>query len=196
MNEPIRERCDATEPPPIQRINKEVTQWEIYDANMDDIFKKMREESKNPPGSGAGAQKTEKQESSLYSTGFRRCLKIMERMTVLNEQNEKYKEYKYMWTQGDFLEHQKDGIIYPIWKFQGEKQRRKQVTSICWNPRYTDLFAVGFGSYEFSKQKTGLICVYSLKNTTNPEYTFSTEAGVMSVDFHPKSAALLAVGKD
>lgn len=115
-------------------------------------------------------------------------------MTVLNEQNEKYKEYKYMWTQGDFLD-QKEGIIYPIWKFHGEKQRRKMVTSICWNPRYSDLFAVGLGSYEFSKQKTGLICIYSLKNTTNPEYSFSTEAGVMTLDFHPKSAALLAVGR-
>jgi len=39
-----------------------------------------------------------------------------------------------------------------------------------------------------------LICLYSLKNTTHPEYSFTTEAGVMTLDFHPKSAALLAVG--
>ena len=40
----------------------------------------------------------------------------------------------------------------------------------------------------------GLICLYSLKNTTHPEYSFNTDAGVMALDFHPKSPALLAVG--
>ena len=41
----------------------------------------------------------------------------------------------------------------------------------------------------------GVICLYSLKNTANPELTYSNnEAGVMCLDFHPSSAALLAVG--
>lgn len=40
-----------------------------------------------------------------------------------------------------------------------------------------DLFAVSFGSYEFSKQRMGLICLYSLKNTKHPEYAFTCEAG-------------------
>ena len=40
----------------------------------------------------------------------------------------------------------------------------------------------------------GLICLYSLKNTTHPEYAYSCEAGVCCLDFHPESAALLAVG--
>ncbi len=40
----------------------------------------------------------------------------------------------------------------------------------------------------------GLICLYSLKNTTHPEYSYSCEAGVMCLDFHPTSASLLAVG--
>jgi dynein intermediate chain 1, axonemal len=40
----------------------------------------------------------------------------------------------------------------------------------------------------------GLICLYSLKNTLHPDYSYSTESGVMSLDFHPESAALLAVG--
>jgi len=40
----------------------------------------------------------------------------------------------------------------------------------------------------------GLICLYSIKNTTHPEYSYTTEAGVMSIDFHPTSAGLIAVG--
>ena len=39
-----------------------------------------------------------------------------------------------------------------------------------------------------------LICVYTLKNVGHPEYTFTMESGVMSLDFHPQHPALLAVG--
>lgn len=77
-------------------------------------------------------------------------------------------------TPNDNLEVGKtDGIIYPIWRFSSEKTRKKNVTSICWNPKYADLFAISLGSYDFAKQgKPGHICLYSLKNTTHPEYSF------------------------
>ena len=68
-----------------------------------------------------------------------------------------------------------EGTLLPLWKFQNEKAKRKHVTSICWNPEYSDLFAVGYGSFDFTRQSTGLICCYSLKNPSHPEYTFSTE---------------------
>jgi len=119
----------------------------------------------------------------------------MERTVVQNDQKDKYHDYKYYWTQGEVTETSKnEGHLLPIWRFQNEKQRKKNVTCIVWNPRYPDLFAVGLGSYDFSKQRMGLICLYSLKNTTHPEYAYSCEAGVMCLDFHPESAALLAVG--
>merc|ERR1740123_1377456 len=68
------------------------------------------------------------------------------------------------------------------------------VTSIKWNPRYNDLCAVGFGSYDFMRQGTGVICCYSLKNTRSPEYVFNTDAGICSLDWHPSHPAVLAVG--
>lgn len=34
-----------------------------------------------------------------------------------------------------------------------------QVTCIKWNPHYSDLCAVGFGSYDFMRQGNGVICV-------------------------------------
>ena len=40
----------------------------------------------------------------------------------------------------------------------------------------------------------GLVAVYSLKNPGHPEFSFSTAAGVMCLDFHPEHPALLAVG--
>tara|TARA_B110000305_G_scaffold105895_1_gene119066 strand:+ start:153 stop:575 length:423 start_codon:yes stop_codon:yes gene_type:complete len=69
-----------------------------------------------------------------------------------------------------------------------------QVTALCWNPQYPDLFAVGYGSYDFMRQGSGMICCYSLKNTSYPEFIFSTESGVMCLDFHPQHPSLLAVG--
>ncbi len=78
------------------------------------------------------------------------------------------------------LNNIKNRHLLPIWRFQNEKQRKKNVTCIVWNPRYPDLFAVGLGSYDFSKQRMGLICLYSLKNTTHPEYAYSCEAGYIS----------------
>jgi len=39
-----------------------------------------------------------------------------------------------------------------------------------------------------------MICCYTIKNPTWPEYSFSTESGVMCLDFHQQHPALLAVG--
>ncbi|RKO91389.1 WD40-repeat-containing domain protein, partial [Blyttiomyces helicus] len=54
--------------------------------------------------------------------------------------------------------------------FVCEKDKRKQVTSLCWNPANNDLFAVGYGSYDFSKQGPGMIACFTLKNPSHPEY--------------------------
>lgn len=56
------------------------------------------------------------------------------------------------------------------------------------------MFAVGYGSYDFMKQGSGLICGFSLKNPSYPEFTFTTETGVMCLDWHPTHNALLCVG--
>lgn len=82
----------------------------------------------------------------------------------------------------------------PLWKFQNEKAKRRQVTALCWNPQYDDMFAAGYGSYEFLKQASGLVCLYSLKNPSHPEFMLHTESGVMCLDFHPELSHLLAVG--
>lgn len=59
---------------------------------------------------------------------------------------------------------------------------------------YSDLFAVGYGSYDFQKQGSGLVCLFSLKNSTHPEVIIPTPSGVMTIDFHPEHPWLIAVG--
>lgn len=120
-------------------------------------------------------------------------MKIMERMIRQNEQDRKYNDYKYYWQEGE-EQGGPQGQLLPIWRLNYEK-KKKHVTSICWNPKYKDLFAISLGSYDFAKQKAGQILVWSLKNVTYPEYKYqSLPTGVMCLDWHPSSPALLAAG--
>lgn len=119
----------------------------------------------------------------------------MERMIVQNADEEKFDDYKYYEDNTEDRDSGNFGSVLPLWRFSTEKSRKnKHVTSIQWNPKYKDLFAVGYGSYDFLKQSTGMICCYTIKNPTWPEYSFSTESGVMCLDFHQQHPALLAVG--
>jgi len=69
------------------------------------------------------------------------------------------------------------------------------VTSVCWNTVHRDMFAVSFGSYDFTRQSTGMVCVYSLKNPSYPDYVYLTESGVMCLDFNATVApSMLACG--
>ena len=36
--------------------------------------------------------------------------------------------------------------MLPLWKFAFERAKNLEITSLCWNPAYKDLFAAGFGS--------------------------------------------------
>ena len=39
-----------------------------------------------------------------------------------------------------------EGTLLPLWKFGFEKAKKLEITALCWNPSYNDLFAAGFGS--------------------------------------------------
>ena len=39
-----------------------------------------------------------------------------------------------------------EGTLLPLWKFGFEAAKKLEITALCWNPAYNDLFAVGFGS--------------------------------------------------
>ena len=106
-------------------------------------------------------------------------------MVNQNAEDEIVFDFKFWEDESDrFRGH--TGSLLPLWRFSDPRTRKKQVTAIAFNPKYPDMFAVGFGSYDFMKQGSGYICVYTLKSTSHPEYSFSTDSGVMSLDFHPQ----------
>uniref|UniRef100_A0A8C3NEM6 Dynein axonemal intermediate chain 1 n=1 Tax=Geospiza parvula TaxID=87175 RepID=A0A8C3NEM6_GEOPR len=122
-----------------------------------------------------------------------RAAKIAERMVNLNTYDDIAQDFKYFEDASDEYRGQK-GTLLPLWKFQYEKTKKLAVTALSWNPKYKDLFAVGYGSYDFMKQGHGMLLLYTLKNPSFPEYSFSSESGVMCLDFHSDHPHVLAVG--
>ena len=186
----VKERGVSTEPPPILSFAVTVTQWKIYDSFLIDAD--VRRILKLPE-IGENDEVEVKREDPLFSEEMAHALKLMERMVTQIAQADFYRDYKEWDDESDAMKPEQ-GDLYPLWRFGSQKTRKREVTALTWNPRYSDLFAVGYGSYNFLKQGSGLICCYSLKNTTHPEFTFTTEYSVMCLDWHPQHPALIATG--
>ena len=74
-----------------------------------------------------------------------KAAKILERMVNQNTYDEIAQDFKYYEDDADEFREQ-EGTLLPLWKFTCEKSKKLSVTSLAWNTRYPDLFAVGFGS--------------------------------------------------
>jgi dynein intermediate chain 1 len=203
---PLRQRSVETEPPPVVSYQATVTQWEIYDTFMEAYEQHQREQIQLQKA----AQKKEKDEKDVsdviiaqsskskgddmvHSAAMGKTLRIIERMVNQNADDEIFHDFKY-WEDASDQFREGEGSLLPLWRFSNERAKKKQVTAVCWNPYFGDLFAIGYGSYDFLKQSSGVVCCFSLKNSSHPEFTFTTESGVMCLDFHPQHPALLAVG--
>ena len=201
VNNAMRDRASATEPPATTDFSGSATQWEIYDHYMEDqlriaLQKEMQKKSKVKDGDKKAQEEPKpapKKPELMSGAPMTRAVKVMERMVNQNSYDDIAQDFKYWEDQSDQF-REGEGTLLPLWKFYNERAKRRHVTAISWNPEYHDLFAVGYGSFDFIKQMSGLICCYSLKNPSHPEYTFTTDSGVMCLDFHPQHSSLLVVG--
>jgi dynein intermediate chain 1 len=57
-------------------------------------------------------------------------------------------DFKY-WEDASDEFRETEGTLLPLWKFTFERAKNLEITSLCWNPAYKDLFAAGFGSCKF-----------------------------------------------
>uniref|UniRef100_A0A095CBG8 Dynein intermediate chain 2, ciliary n=1 Tax=Schistosoma haematobium TaxID=6185 RepID=A0A095CBG8_SCHHA len=199
-NNPQRDRGSVTEPPPRANFSANVTQWSIYDDYIED-FDRQQEKNKDKKLLGVSHKQENKAHKKVILgdtqgdelSRFAQPLKIVERMINQNTHDEIAQDFKYYEDPSDeFRDNQ--GTLLPLWSFSFEKARKLAVTSLCWSSQYSDLFAVGHGSYDFLKQSNGLICAYTLKNPSYPEYYLETESGVLSLDLHPSLPYMLCVG--
>ncbi|NXS69329.1 DNAI1 protein, partial [Pandion haliaetus] len=202
LNNPMRERACQSEPTPCKNFSATANQWEIYDAYVEELQKMERSKEKEKSKAQIAKREEEKKKgrklTSLESqsddiTKISKAAKIMERMVNQNTFDDIAQDFKYFEDASDEYRDQQ-GTLLPLWKFQYDKTKRLAVTAISWNPKYKDLFAVGYGSYDFMKQGQGMLLLYTMKNPSFPEYVFSSESGIMCLDFHYDHPYLVAVG--
>ncbi|XP_053911238.1 dynein axonemal intermediate chain 1 isoform X2 [Cuculus canorus] len=200
QNNPMREAACQPESAPFKNFSVTVNQWNIYDAYVEELKRIEKAKEKEKPRPQTARQEEERKKgrklTTLESQGINKiskAAKITERMVNQNIFDDIAEDFKYFEDESDEFRGQQ-GTLLPLWKFQCDKTKKLAVTAISWNPKYKDLIAVGYGSYDFVKQGHGMLLLYSLKNPSFPEYVFSSESGIMCVDFHNDYPYLLAVG--
>ena len=116
MNNPTRERQSATEPPPSQQFTASATQWEMYDAYMEDqlriaIQKDMMKKQKQREKEAEEAEEAgeplpkkkdepvtvpkEKKPEMMAGVPMTRAVKVMERMVNQNSYDDIAQDFKY-----------------------------------------------------------------------------------------------------
>jgi len=90
----------------------------------------------------------------MHTPEMAAALKTLERLVNQNAEDEIYSDFKY-WEDASDAFRDNLGTCLPLWKFEDARTKKKQVTAVCWNPAYPDMFAVGYGSYDFMRQGTG-----------------------------------------
>ncbi|WAR24226.1 DNAI4-like protein [Mya arenaria] len=87
-----------------------------------------------------------------------------------------------------------------LWSYTCKATQGRNVSCLSWNRSNPDLIAVGYGQFEFSNQKEGLLMCWSLKNPEFPERVYTCKEGVTAADFsrvglYDGGVAVLSPGK-
>nr|XP_020515873.1 dynein intermediate chain 2, ciliary-like [Labrus bergylta] len=199
LNNPLRERSCQTEPPQRCTFSANANQWEIYDAYVEELQKQEKNKEKQKTIQLKKDVDKKKKKMMLMETQnddinkVGKVAKIIERMLHQNTFDDIAQDFKYFEDASDEFRGQQ-GTILPLWKFHYDKTKKLSVTALCWNKKYPDLFSVGLGSYNFTKQGRGMLVFYSLKNSAFPEYIYPTSSSVLCLDIHEQRSYLVAVG--
>lgn len=192
----ILDRAVSTSKPNLLKFTCEVSQASIYKTYLahaaegaPDKIKELKLTVPEDAKRGA-APKT----PIGFSDDFQKRLRIMERMIVQNNNEDKFNDYKYIFTNVPVAK-KTDDKLFPLWRFWYEPFKMCNVTCVRWNPKYADLFAVSLGSYQFGKKPpTTGICLFSIKNPSFPETVWPLSENVLCLDFSPTNPSFLAAG--
>ncbi|KAL7387061.1 hypothetical protein ABVT39_017776 [Epinephelus coioides] len=145
----------------------------------------------------------------MLSEKFQHCVLVMERTVLGNTFQPKLAAYRQLPVIEDPDSPLQSGTVEQgeedtdssrspamerLLAFSCELTRGRSVSSMAWNKKNLDLLAVGYGEFDSSNQKQGLVCCWSLKNSTWPERVFHCDSAVTSLDFSSINPNQLAVG--
>ncbi|XP_014477799.1 PREDICTED: dynein intermediate chain 2, ciliary isoform X2 [Dinoponera quadriceps] len=196
---PMRDMSTQTIPPPTATFNTHVFQWTIFDEYQEDYAQQQREKEKEKrvPLTQPKKEDVKKKvqiETSAMTHRMLQAAKTLERMVNQNIFDDISQDYRY-WDDPSDEFKDGEGSLLPLWKFSYEKTKKHDITDMCFNSRYYDLFAVAFGTLLFNGTVTnGTVCLFSLKNPSYPEWICPTESPVMCLDFNAQHPHLLVIG--
>lgn len=142
------------------------------------------------------------EERIMKSEQLKKDLFIMERVINLNTYQPKQALYRgFKIITGETESQSNINLIADmgpnldrLWSYYCPLTKGRNVSCLTWNKSNPDLIAVGYGQFEFTAQKSGLICCWSLKNPEYPERVYTSKHGVTALDFSVANANILAAG--
>ncbi|KAL1520245.1 hypothetical protein AB1Y20_023715 [Prymnesium parvum] len=128
-------------------------------------------------------------------------MRVVERMVAQNVYHAKHLTYRNIQPRGATRRAGAASAAAPglerLWGFQCETSDGHNISCVEWNPENRDMLAVGYGEFDFSKQRPGLILFWSLKNPEFPDKIIKmngNSSGVMALSFSVHHPYLLAAG--
>ncbi|XP_028413051.1 WD repeat-containing protein 78-like isoform X2 [Dendronephthya gigantea] len=189
----------------------------LYSGSQVSIATKLSEDDlsskdgkKNDENGGEGTLTNDPNHPLLQTDELRKDLFTMERVISLNTFQARQARYRGFNVVPDVdVKVEKDPEKLPspvvsvtelgpnldkLWTYSCSITKGRNVSCMAWNPQNPDILAVGYGEFEFSNQKGGVACCWSLKNPEYPERVFDVESGVMTLGFSQLQPNLLAFG--
>nr|XP_050849744.1 dynein intermediate chain 2, ciliary isoform X4 [Vespula vulgaris] len=167
----LQNMSTQTLPPPIATFNTHVFQWTIFDEYQEDYMlqQRERERERRLPIVHVRREETKQKEQIETIEMYDRMLKAaktLERMVNQNIYDEIAQDYRY-WNDPSDEYKDGEGSLLPLWKFNYEPTKKHDITDVCFNARYYDLFAVAYGTCV----KDGSVAVYNIMlPPTEPQY--------------------------
>ncbi|XP_011505542.1 PREDICTED: dynein intermediate chain 2, ciliary [Ceratosolen solmsi marchali] len=194
---PSKDAWTETMPPPTATCKGTIHQWEIYDNYKADYEQHRLEKEKERKVLAVhkeDVKKTTLHGDAAMANRMLQAAKTLERMVNQNVFDDILQDYRY-WDDPSDEFKPGEGSLLPLWKFTYEKIKKHDVTDLCFNNKYYDLFAVAYGSMKFDDpMPNGAVCLYSLKNPSFPEWICMTDSPVMCLDFNVQNPYLLVIG--
>ncbi|XP_015178922.1 PREDICTED: dynein intermediate chain 2, ciliary isoform X3 [Polistes dominula] len=147
---PMRDMSTQTLPPPTALFNTHVFQWTIFDEYQEDYMQQQREKERERrlPVTQVRREDIKKKEQMENIEMYDRMIKAaktLERMVNQNIFDEIAQDYRY-WDDPSDEFKDGEGSLLPLWKFHYEPTKKHDITDVCFNARYYDLFAVAYGT--------------------------------------------------
>jgi hypothetical protein len=208
LNTASKNKDAQATPAPTASIGVDATNYEIHDAiealkagdvvGEDDLVGSSNKNSGDHKSLAAltGASDGQDGGKAIFESGrFKEALMAAERIIIQNIYHDKQLLYREPPLPDAGGESKGRGAkLEQLFTFKCPLTEGRTVTCMSWNKLNPDLLAVGYGDFEFSKQRDGLVLFWSVKNPEYPHKVYRTECSVTSVAFGNQSANLLAVG--